>query len=224
MPGLRKENPMVRPATPKRKFSNRHVNVGAQQVATVYASALVDAAEAAGQTEAVMDELDSFLIDVLAAAPKLEVVLGSALVSPDEKSALLDKALGSQASPLFLNFLKVVSRHGRLDILRPIHQAAHDLYDQMRGIVRVQVASAADLDEPLKLELTDSVRRIVGGKPVLAMEVWPELVGGMMMRVGDTVYDGSISTRLEKIRQEMIDRSVHEIQSRRDRFSSPEGN
>jgi F-type H+-transporting ATPase subunit delta len=117
-----------------------------------------------------------------------------------------------------------VSHHGRLDILRPIHQAAHDLYDQMRGIVRVQVASAADLEEPLKLELTDSVRRIVGGKPVLEMEVWPELVGGMMMRVGDTVYDGSISTRLEKIRQEMIDRSVHEIQSRRDRFSSPEGN
>ena len=212
---------MIKAATSKRTFSNRHVNIGAEQVAKVYASALVDAAEAAGQTEAVMDELDSFLIDVLAAAPKLEVVLGSALVSPDEKSALLDKALRGQASPLFLNFLKVVSHHGRLDILRPIHQAAHDLYDQMRGIVRVQVASAADLEEPLKLELTDSVRRIVGGKPVLEMEVWPELVGGMMMRVGDTVYDGSISTRLEKIRQEMIDRSVHEIQSRRDRFSSP---
>ena len=215
---------MIRAATPKRTFSNRHVNVGAEQVAKVYASALVDAAEAAGQTEAVMDELDSFLGDVLAAAPKLEVGLGSALVSPDEKSALLDKALREQASPLFLNFLKVVSRHGRLDILRPIHQAAHDLYDRMRNIVRVQVASAADLEEPLKFELTNSVRRMVGGKPVLEMEVWPELVGGMMMRVGDTVYDGSISTRLEKVRQEMIDRSVHEIQSRRDRFSSPEGN
>jgi F-type H+-transporting ATPase subunit delta len=215
---------MIKAATPKRTFSNRHVNVGAKQVATVYARALVEAAEAAGQTEAVMDELDSFLIDVIGAAPKLETVLSSALVSPDEKNALLDKGLRGQASPLFLNFLKVVSRHGRLDILRPIHQAAHDLYDLMRGIVRVQVASAADLEEPLKLELTESVRRMIGGKPVLAMEVWPELVGGMMMRVGDTVYDGSISTRLEKIRQEMIDRSVHEIQSRRDRFSSPEGN
>jgi len=215
---------MIKAAIHKRTFSNRHVNVGAKQVATVYARALVEAAEAAGQTEAAMDELDSFLIDVLAAAPKLESVLGSALVSPDEKNALLDKALRGQASPLFLNFLKVVSRHGRLDILRPIHQAAHDLYDQMRGIVRVQVASAADIEEPMRLDLTESVRRMIGGKPVLETEVWPELVGGMMMRVGDTVYDGSISTRLEKIRQEMIDRSVHEIQSRRDRFSSPEGN
>ncbi len=208
----------------RRTFANRHVDVGAQQVAATYARALLNAAEAAGQLDAVMDELDSFLADVLTSAPKLETVLSSALISPEDKDALLDKALKSQASPLFLNFLKVLSKHGRLDILRPIHQAAHELYDQMRGVVRVQVASASALDEPLRHELTESVRRLVGGKPELHLEVWPELVGGMMMRVGDTVYDGSISTRLERIRQEMIDRSVHEIQSRRDRFSSPEGN
>jgi F-type H+-transporting ATPase subunit delta len=208
----------------KRTFSEPYVNVGAQQVATIYARAVVDAAEAAGQTEAVLDELDSFVTDVFGASPHLEAVLGSALVSPDEKNALLDKALRGQASPLFLNFLKVVARHGRLDILRPIHQAAHALYDRMRSVVRVRVASATDIGEDLKLQLTDSVRRMLGGTPVLQTEVHPELVGGMMMRVGDTVYDGSIATRLEKVRQQMIERSVHEIQSRRDRFSSPEGN
>jgi len=211
-------------STARRTFSKRHVNVGAEQVAGIYARALIDAAEAAGQTEAVMDELDSFVVDVVGANPRFEAVLSSALIQPDEKNALLDKALSSQASPLFLSFLKVVSRRGRLDILRPIHEAAHELYDNMRGITRVQVASAAELQEPVKHELADSIRRMLGGKPVLETEVWPELVGGMMMRVGDTVYDGSISTRLEKIRQEMIERSVHEIQSRRDRFSYPEGN
>jgi F-type H+-transporting ATPase subunit delta len=208
----------------KRTFSEPYVNVGAQRVAMIYARALVDAAEAGGQTEAVLDELDSFVTDVFGASPQLEAVLGSALVSPDEKNALLDKALRGQASPLFLNSLKVLARHGRLDILRPIHQAAHALYDHMRSVVRVQVASATDIGEDLKLQLTDSVRRMLGGTPVLETEVHPELVGGMMMRVGDTVYDGSIATRLEKVRQQMIERSVHEIQSRRDRFSSPEGN
>jgi F-type H+-transporting ATPase subunit delta len=207
----------------KRTFTDQYVNVGAQQVATIYARALVDVAEAAGQTEPVMSELDSFITDVLDGAPKLEAVLGSALVSAEEKNALLDKAFRGKASPQFLNFLKVVARHGRLDLLRPIHQAAHVLYDRMRSVVRVQVASATDLGEDLKLQLTDSVRRMLGGTPVLETEVHPELVGGMMMRVGDTVYDGSIATRLERIRQQMIERSVHEIQSRRDRFSSPEG-
>jgi F-type H+-transporting ATPase subunit delta len=208
----------------KRTFSEPYVDVGAQQVATIYARALLDAAEANGQTEAALSELDSFVSDVFGAAPKLEAVLGSALISADEKCALLDKALHGKASPLFLNFLKVVARHGRLDILRPIHQAAHALYDRMRNVVRVQVASATDLGNDLKLQLTDSVRRMLGGSPVLETEVHPELVGGLMMRVGDTVYDGSIANRLEKVRQQMIERSVHEIQSRRDRFSSPEGN
>jgi F-type H+-transporting ATPase subunit delta len=208
----------------KRTFSEKYINVGAQQVATIYARALLDAAEVNGQTETVVSELDSFVTDVFGAAPKLEAVLGSALVSPDEKCALLDKALHGKASPLFLNFLKVVARHSRLDILRPIHQAAHVLYDRMRSVVRVQVASATDLGDELRLELTESVRRMLGGTPELEAEVRPELVGGMMMRVGDTVYDGSIATRLERIRQQMIERSVHEIQSRRDRFSSPEGN
>jgi F-type H+-transporting ATPase subunit delta len=208
----------------KRTFSEQYVNVGAQQVATIYARALLDAAEANGQTETVLSELDSFVTDVFVAAPKLETVLGSALVSPDEKCALLDKALQGKASPLFLNFLKVVARHGRLDVLQPIHQAAHALYDRMRSVVRVQVASASELGDDLKLQLTESVRRMLGGTPVLEAEVRPELVGGMMMRVGDTVYDGSVATRFEKIRQKMIERSVHEIQSRRDRFSSPEGN
>ena len=87
--------------------------------------------------------------------------------------------------------------------------------------MRVQVAVGRRLEEPRRHELTDSVRRMVGGKPVLETEVWPELIGGMVLRVGDTVYDGSVATRLEQIRQQMIDRSVHEIQSRRDRFRHP---
>src|SRR5438552_10661901 len=115
MPGLHKGTQV--PMAAKRTFSDRHVNVGAQQVATIYARALVDAAEAAGQTEPVMTELDSFVGDVLDATSKLEAVLGSALISPDEKNALLDKAFRGKASPLFLNFLKVVSHHSRLDLL-----------------------------------------------------------------------------------------------------------
>ena len=80
----------------KRTFTDQYVNVGAQQVATIYARALVDAAEAAGQTEPVMSELDSFITDVLDGAPKLEAVLGSALVSAEEKNALLGQGLPRQ--------------------------------------------------------------------------------------------------------------------------------
>ncbi len=215
---------MIESASPKRPLSAGPIDVGAQQLATVYAHALLDAAATHGQADEVLQELDSFVDDVLDAQPRLEAVLSSAMVSVNDKNALLEKVFARQATPLFLNFLKIVSNHSRLEIMRSIRQAAHAIDDERRGVIRVQVASAAPLDAGLQRELTDSVRNMLGGVPVLEMEVRPELVGGMMMRVGDTVYDGSISTRLEKIRQQMIDRSVHEIQSRRDRFGIAEGN
>ena len=63
-----------------------------------------------------------------------------------------------------------------------------------------------------------------GGEPVLVPKIKPELIGGIVLRMGDAVYDGSVAARLADIRGRIINRSVHEIQSRRDRFSNPAGN
>ncbi|HEV3344867.1 MAG TPA: F0F1 ATP synthase subunit delta, partial [Pirellulales bacterium] len=65
---------------------------------------------------------------------------------------------------------------------------------------------------------------MLGGEPVLAAKVNPDLIGGLVFRVGDTVYDGSVATRLARVRSQMIDRSIHEIQRRRDRISPAAGN
>ena len=94
----------------------------------------------------------------------------------------------------------------------------------MRGRFRVHVSTAAEFDGALKQRLADMLRGMLGGEPVLEVSTRPELIGGIVLRVGDTVYDGSIATRLARIREHMIDRSVHEIQSGRDRFSIAEGN
>jgi F-type H+-transporting ATPase subunit delta len=229
---------MIQPATNESSPTRRRLDVGAQQLATVYAQAFLDAVTAAAaraapfgadlapadsvRPESVLAELDGFIAEGIDRFPKLEAVLTSALIQPEKKAALLDRVFKGRLSPLLLNFLKVLAHHGRLDILRSVHWAAHKLFDQSRGVVRVAVSSAVALDEPLKIRLTESIRQLVGGTPMLETHVRPELIGGLVMRVGDSVYDGSISTRLNKLRQQMIDRSVHEIQSRRDRFRSPE--
>ena len=62
------------------------------------------------------------------------------------------------------------------------------------------------------------------GEAIARRLVDEALIGGLVLRVGDTIFDGSVATRLARVREQMITRSVHEIQSRRDRFSSPEGN
>ena len=68
--------------------------------------------------------------------------------------------------------------------------------------------------------LPQEIHKRIGMVPMLEKQVHPELIGGIVLRVGDRVYDGSIATQLERMREKMITRSVHEIQSRRDRFSS----
>jgi len=199
-------------------------DVGGQQIAAVYAKAFLGATEAAGNTDAALAELDSFVTDVFDKVPRLDAILSSAIVSADEKIAILDKAIGSRASPLVLNLLKVLARHGRLDVLHGVRREAHKIVDKLRARMRVQVATAAEFDGGLRQRLTDVLRGMLGGEPVLEISTRPDLIGGIVLRVGDTVYDGSVSTRLERMREQMIHRSIHEIQSRRDRFSSTEGN
>ncbi len=199
------------------------LDVGAQQIAKVYAKAFMGAVEASGKTDEAIAELDSLISDVLDGFPGLAQLFSSDL-SAEEKSAMIDRVLGSQASPLMLNFLKVLSNHGRLDVLKPIQRAVHQLYDQMRNRFRVRVTTALPLDDAHRAQIAEQLRVMLGGEPMLDVNTDADLLGGLVLRVGDTVYDGSVATRLQQVRQQMINRSVHEIQSRRDRFGYSEGN
>lgn len=195
----------------------------AQQIGTVYAQALVGAAEAAGETQSVLEEFDSFIDDVLDTQPKFAEVLASVLIGADQKIDLLDKALAGQASKTFLNFLKIVAKHGRLDYLRSMRQAAHAIYSEARGHVSIEVRTATALDEASAERIRTTLSGILAREADLVRTIDPDLIGGLVVKVEDTVYDASVSTRLEKMRREMINRSVHEIQSRRDSFRSTTG-
>ncbi len=198
-------------------------DVGQEKVGAIYAAALVAAAEHAGQTVAVLEELDAIVSEVFVQFPKLETVLASLLVSPEEKAAVLDRVFAAQISRLLLNFLKVVARHGRLDCLRAIRQQARKIYEVTQGQSRVRLSTAAAVDPQQIDEIAAALGVSLGQRPILETVVDPALIGGAVLRIGDTVYDGSVAHQLQSIRQQMIERSVHEIQSRRDRFRYPAG-
>ena len=199
------------------------VNVGAQQVALIYAKAFLGAVQKAGNADALVEELAA-LSDVLSQHPRLETVFGSALIEHEEKVKLLDRLFAARLSPLVLDFLKVISHHGRLDLVRAIQWEVAKLYDEQCGRVRVQLRTATPLDEALARNLSEALRKILGGEPKIESSVESALIGGVVLRVGDTVYDGSVARQLRQVREQMINRSVHEIQSRRDRFRHPGGN
>ncbi len=199
-------------------------DAGVEHIADVYGEALLGAAESAGRTAELLQEFESLVTDVFQRFPKLEQILASVLISHDEKAGILDRVFGGRFSPLFLSFLKVVSRHGRLDCLRAIHRQSCLLYDRLRGRVHVQLTTATPVSDAMAGRIAAGLRPVVGGEPILRRLTDPELIGGAVLRLGDTVYDSSIANQLQVIRQQMIDRSAHEIQSRRDRFRDPAGN
>ncbi len=197
-------------------------DVGREQVGEIYARALLGAANKAGRTDDVLGELDSLVEDVLAAVPKLETVLASPLVSHEEKVSLFDRVFKPRLDPLLSNFLKVVSRHGRLDCLRAIRRQARKLYEESQGNIRVRITTAAEVAPEQVDQIGAALAASLGRRPILETAVDPALIGGAVLRVGDTVYDGSVANQLQHIRQQMIDRSIHEIQSRRDSFRTPD--
>ena len=207
-----------------RTAAQMEADVGAEHVADVYAKALLDTTERTGQTEAVIADFDAIVAEMVGRFPKLEAVLDSILVSPKEKAALIDKILGGRVSPVLVNFLKVLARHCRLDCLRAIHLQTHTLYDKLRRRIPVQLTTAAPVDPAMARRIVESLRHKLDGEPVLEQHIDPTLIGGAVLRVGDVVYDGSIAKQLENLRQQISDRSGHEIQSRRDRFRHSAGN
>jgi F-type H+-transporting ATPase subunit delta len=213
------------PLTTPRLFAKLPTtDTGAWRVANIYAQAFLAAAEQSGASELVLAEFDSLIRDVLDALPRLDTVLSSPLVDQEAKVRMLEKALAGKANSIFMNFLKVVAARGRLDLLRLIHVASHLELDRLRGRVRVLVSTPTPLQGDAEDRIAAEVRRFTGQEPVLQKQLHEGLIGGIVLRIGDRVFDGSIATRLMRIREQMIERSVHEIQSRRDRFGFAEGN
>jgi F-type H+-transporting ATPase subunit delta len=189
---------------------------GAQKVAAVYAKAFLGAAESAGKTDALVAELDALVRDVLEKYPDFQRVLASELISAEEKERILDRVLANRVSSDLLVFLKVVARHGRLDCLRPIRDQVLHMQNQMRGRLEVSVRTPRPLDEAMKAELSTTIRRMFQAEAVLTAVTDPSLLGGLVLRVGDTVYDGSVATRLAQLRSDMIEKTVQRIETSRE--------
>ena len=203
---------------PKEQFAD----VSAQRLAGIYAAALLNAAEANHSVARVLEEIDSLIDDVADKNRQLGALILGGAVGRKGRKAAITKAFSSRASETFFKFLLVLNDHERLDLLRPIRRALHDLHDERARRLRVHMFSAVPLDDDVKTRILKAVHDIFQLEPVLVSHVDPALLGGLMIRIKDRVFDGTVRTRIDNLRNQLIARSSHEIQSRRDRFSSAE--
>lgn len=177
-----------------------------------YADALL-AAGGDGAEGAVAD-LEAFRDEVLDPNPEYASLLASPTVGAAEKDRLLTKVLDGRVSDIALRFLRVLNRHGRLAILPAVIRQARATVDRRAGRRAVTVRSAVPLDDAQQASLRDRLTALVGAAPVIKLEVDPTLIGGLVVQVGDAVYDASVRNRLEQLRGRLIERRTHEIPGR----------
>jgi F-type H+-transporting ATPase subunit delta len=194
------------------------LDVTAQQIARVYAQGLMGAAENAGQLDEVVEAVDSLVHDVLEPHPGLERVLTSALISAEDKEKTLERVFGPRTAPIVLSFLKVLGRHGRLNLLRDVRRELHELHNKRRNRVEVEVRVARELSSATRDELRRTLAARFGAEPILNVKVDPSLIAGVVIRVGDTVYDASVATRFRRAQDAMVKHAVELIQTRREQL------
>ena len=169
------------------------------EAARVYAEALFDVAREKGKLDAVRDELAQFA-DAVDGDRELQVFFFSPYFSSAEKSAGLRRAV-SGADPELLNFLELLIEKGRMPEVFRIRRELDELWKHENRRIDVTVTSAVPLEPAVVEKVGEEIERQTGQKVELASRVDGEILGGIVLQVGNKVLDASIRARLEKLRK-----------------------
>ena len=212
-------------APPDGRITSVLEDPSSRAVARTYADAFLQAAGGAdGGADGALGEFTSFHDDVLQSNPAFARLLTGSLANRDEKLAMIDRVVAPRASALFTNFLRVLARHDRLGLLPQILGESHVRRERELGQRRVTVTSAVPLDDARLAQVRARLDAALPFEPVVQPEVDPSLLGGLVIRIGDTVYDTSLRAKLRQLRTRLKAKATDEIQRGRDRFRTPEGN
>lgn len=180
-----------------------------QPVARVYAEALLEIARERGQIDAIGTELQEFA-ELVSLDAEIRNCLETPVLEPAMQKQVLSRALEGQVQPVLVDFLCLLIDRGRIGVLGEVAGAYRELADQAAGRQRVQAVSAEPLDAPMQERLLNVLHRRLQRECVLETSVQPDLLGGLTLSIGDTIYDGSLRNRLQRVRHAMMRSSGYE--------------
>ncbi len=195
-------------------------DIGAARLAKVYAQAIVEAADRHQCQSEVVEELTHIVEDVLPRVESLTSVLESPRITTSDKTALVSKTFSGRVSTITLNTLLVLANHERLGLLPELVKALRRELDQQAGRREAVFTTANPITPDEQAAILKSVEESLAESLTAHFSVNPDLLGGLVVRIEDTVYDHSVSTSLVSLAERLKQRSIHEIQHRRDRLGS----
>jgi F-type H+-transporting ATPase subunit delta len=170
------------------------------RVALRYASALLKAAVQGNSLEAVRADID-LLKTALGASREFQHLLKSPIVQSERKVTVLRNIFADKVSPTTMNFLLLLLEKKREAALPNIVTSFDEQYNQHMGIADVTIRSAIELDEAQKNSILDKVRKYTGKSVVAHYVIDPSLIGGFLVKIGDTVLDGSVRHQLDNLKK-----------------------
>ncbi|EMI53576.1 ATP synthase F1 subunit delta [Rhodopirellula sallentina] len=175
------------------------LDVGAEQLGKTYARALLGATQAEGSTDQVINELNELCDEALANSDQLRAAFASPRIDASEKCRVLDRMLGGSAHPTLLKFLKVMANRHRLAYVNAVRNAVVKLHDEATGRLAIEIRTAVPMTDDLRGSVTHQLNVHFGKEVRLKEIVDPSVIGGTVIRVGDTVFDSSVASRLDKV-------------------------
>jgi F-type H+-transporting ATPase subunit delta len=172
-----------------------------EEIAAVYARSLFEAALDAGQTDQVREDLGQFA-DALDGNRELQIFFFSPYFSTEEKKDGLHKAVKG-AEPIFLNFLELLVENHRMPAIFRTRRGYDQLWEEHNRLLPVEVTSAVELDEETVRSIGDRIAEQTGRRVELSSHVQPDILGGIVVQVGNSVLDASIRNRLQQLRRQV---------------------
>jgi ATP synthase F1 delta subunit len=170
-----------------------------EEIARVYADALFGAAKAAGKLDAIREQLGQFA-DALEQNREMAIFLFSPYFSSAEKADGLRGAI-SDAEPELVNFLELLIEKHRMPVVFRVRRQLERLWAAENKRLDVTVTSAVELDEAIVRQIGDAIERQTGNTVELRSDVDDQIIGGLVLRVGNMVLDASVRNRLDKLRK-----------------------
>jgi ATP synthase F1 delta subunit len=172
-----------------------------EEIARVYARSLFEVAREQDKLEVVRDQLGEFA-DALAGSHELQVFFFSPYFSTQEKKDGLHRTVEG-ADETLSNFLELLLENHRMPVVFRVRREFDRLWDEANDLLPVQITSAVTLDESVSRRIGDEIGRQTGKQVELTSTVDPDVIGGIVLRVGNSILDASIRNRLETLRKQV---------------------
>ena len=172
-----------------------------EEIAQVYARSLFEAAKDQDKLDEIREQLGVFA-DAVAESHDLQVFFFSPYLSTQEKTDGLRRAIEG-ADEAFLNFLDLLVENHRMPVIFRVRREFDELWEEENQLLPVQVTSAVPLDDAIVQEIGSTIGEQTGKQVELSSHVDPDILGGIVVRVGNSILDASIRNRLEQLRKQV---------------------